>query len=71
MCAHGGPRTGGEPPRGRSIVSTVPHRQHLTCGVPVSLARIGEAGILCARTRPKYIGGSCAVYQTDELEVPR
>ena len=39
--------------------------------VRLSLARIGEAGILCARTRPKYIGGSRAVYQTDELEVPR
>lgn len=42
--------------------------------VPVRLSpgpAIGEAGILCARTRPKYIGGSRAVYQTDELEVPR
>jgi len=30
--------------------------------VRLSLDRIGQAGILCARTRPKYIGGSRAVY---------
>ena len=31
--------------------------------VRVSLKQIGEANILCARTRPKYVGGSRAVYQ--------
>ena len=47
------------------------HLRPVAVPVRLSLARIGEAGILCARTRPKYIGGSRAVYQTDELEVPR
>ena len=39
---------------------------HLRCvAVPVrtSLDHIGEAIVLCARTRPKYIGGPRAVYQ--------
>ncbi len=39
---------------------------HLRCvAVPVrvSLDKIGEANIICARTRPKYIGGERAVYQ--------
>ena len=33
--------------------------------VPVRLSRtkIGEANILCARTRPKYIGGERAIYE--------
>ena len=37
----------------------------LAVSVPVrtSLNHIGEAIVLCARTRPKYIGGSRAVYQ--------
>ncbi|MBR7150466.1 MAG: DUF436 family protein, partial [Oscillospiraceae bacterium] len=25
--------------------------------------KIGEANILCARTRPKYVGGPRAIYQ--------
>lgn len=35
-----------------------------TVAVPVrlSLAKIGEANLICARTRPKYIGGARAVY---------
>lgn len=39
---------------------------HLRCvAVPIrlSLNKIGEANILCARTRPKYIGGQRAIYQ--------
>ncbi len=28
----------------------------------ISLKRIGEAGIICARRRPKYVGGQRAVY---------
>lgn len=61
--------------RARALTSAA-HSSACICGlwpspVRLSLARIGEAGILCARTRPKYIGGSRAVYQTDELEVPR
>ena len=39
------------------------HLRPVAVPVRLSLARIGEAGILCARTRPKYIGGSRAVYQ--------
>lgn len=43
---------------------------HLKCvAVPVrlSLSRIGEANILCARTRPKLIGGERACYtEADE-----
>ena len=38
---------------------------HLKCvAVPVrlSISKIGEANILCARTRPKYIGGERAKY---------
>ena len=38
---------------------------HLRCvAVPVrlSISKIGEANILCARTRPKYIGGERAIY---------
>lgn len=38
---------------------------HLRCvAVPVrlSISKIGEANILCARTRPKYIGGERAKY---------
>ena len=31
--------------------------------VRLSLKKIGEANLLCARTRPKYIGGERAVYQ--------
>ncbi len=36
--------------------------------VPVRLAtdRIGSAHLVCARTRPKYIGGPRAVYQVEE-----
>lgn len=36
--------------------------------VPVRLAvrQIGQANLVCARTRPKYIGGPRAVYAVDE-----
>ena len=39
-----------------------------TVAVPVRLSvrRIGEANLVCARTRPKYIGGPRARYETDE-----
>ena len=39
------------------------HLRRVAVPVRLSLKRIGEANILCARTRPKYIGGSRAVYQ--------
>ena len=39
------------------------HLKEVAVPVRLSLKQIGEANILCARTRPKYIGGSRAVYQ--------
>ena len=38
------------------------HLRPVAVPVRLSLSRIGEAGLLCARTRPKYIGGSRAAY---------
>jgi len=37
--------------------------------VPVRLSvnKIGEANIVCARTRPKFIGGVRAIYNQDLL----
>ena len=35
--------------------------------VRLSIDRIGEARILCARTRPKFIGGVRAVYDESVL----
>lgn len=39
------------------------HLKHVAVPVRLSLSRIGEAGILCARTRPRYIGGPRAAYR--------
>ena len=39
------------------------HLRRVAVPVRVTLKQIGEANILCARTRPKYVGGSRAVYQ--------
>lgn len=39
------------------------HLRRVAVPVRLSLNKIGEANILCARTRPKYIGGQRAVYQ--------
>lgn len=38
------------------------HLRQVAVPVRLSLKQIGEADILCARTRPKYVGGSRAVY---------
>lgn len=38
------------------------HLRRVAVPVRLSLNQIGEARILCARTRPKYIGGSRAAY---------
>ena len=38
------------------------HLRPVAVPVRLRLSRIGEAGLLCARTRPKYIGGSRAAY---------
>ena len=39
------------------------HLREVAVPVRLSLDRIGQAVLLCARTRPKYIGGSRAVYE--------
>ena len=39
------------------------HLRRVAVPVRLSLDHIGEALLLCARTRPKYIGGSRTVYQ--------
>jgi len=39
------------------------HLRDVAVPVRLSLNRIGQALLLCARTRPKFIGGSRAVYQ--------
>ena len=38
------------------------HLKEVAVPVRLSVAKIGEANILCARTRPKFIGGERAVY---------
>ena len=39
------------------------HLRRVAVPVRLSIAMIGKANLLCARTRPKYIGGPRAVYQ--------
>ncbi len=39
------------------------HLKDVAVPVRLSLSKIGEANILCARTRPKYIGGERAYYE--------
>ena len=39
------------------------HLRRVAVPVRTSLSHIGEAMVLCARTRPKYIGGPRAMYQ--------
>lgn len=39
------------------------HLRRVAVPVRLSLNKIGQANILCARTRPKYIGGPRAAYQ--------
>lgn len=39
------------------------HLKRVAVPVRLSINKIGEAAILCARTRPRYIGGPRAVYQ--------
>ncbi len=38
------------------------HLREVAVPVRLSVTKIGEASLLCARTRPKYIGGPRAVY---------
>jgi len=42
------------------------HLRRVAVPVRLSVNRIGEASVLFARTRPAYVGGPRAVYQTDE-----
>ena len=39
------------------------HLREVAVPVRLSVGRIGQAILLCARTRPKFIGGSRAVYE--------
>ena len=39
------------------------HLREVAVPVRLSVDRIGQAGLLCARTRPKFIGGSRAAYE--------
>lgn len=39
------------------------HLRAVAVPVRLSLSNIGEANILCARTRPKYVGGPRAIYE--------
>ena len=39
------------------------HLRAVAVPVRLSLTKIGEANILCARTRPKYVGGPRAIYE--------
>lgn len=45
------------------------HLRRVAVPVRLSLSKIGEARILCARTRPKYIGGERARYEIDTDKV--
>lgn len=38
------------------------HLKKVAVPVRISIKKIGEANVVCARTRPKFIGGSRAVY---------
>ena len=42
------------------------HLREVAVPVRVSQKTIGQAGVVCARTRPKYIGGSRACYLPEE-----
>ncbi|MBQ9150853.1 MAG: TIGR01440 family protein [Clostridia bacterium] len=42
------------------------HLRRVAVPVRLSVSRIGEASLVCARTRPAYIGGPRAQYQTEE-----
>ena len=42
------------------------HLRRVAVPVRLSVSKIGEASLVCARTRPAYIGGPRAQYQTDE-----
>ena len=41
------------------------HLKKVAVPVRLEINKIGEANIICARVRPKFIGGSRAIYQVD------
>ncbi len=43
------------------------HLKEVAVPVRLRIRQIGEAPLLCARTRPKFVGGSRAVYDEDLL----
>lgn len=43
------------------------HLRHVAVPVRVSVKKIGEANLVCARTRPKFIGGARATYEGNEI----
>lgn len=43
------------------------HLKRVAVPVRLSISKIGEANIICARVRPKFIGGCRAVYNEDLL----
>jgi uncharacterized protein (TIGR01440 family) len=43
------------------------HLRAVAVPVRVSVKEIGAAHLTCARTRPKFVGGSRAVYPSDEI----
>ena len=42
------------------------HLKRVAVPVRLSIRRIGQANLVCARTRPKFIGGSRAVYAPEK-----
>ena len=43
------------------------HLKHVAVPVRVSVKKIGEANLVCARTRAKFIGGPRAIYEGTEI----
>ena len=43
------------------------HLKRVAVPVRLSVKKIGEANIICARTRPKFIGGERAVYDKNKM----
>lgn len=42
------------------------HLKRVAVPVRLSITRIGEANLVCARTRPKFIGGERAIYRGEQ-----
>lgn len=43
------------------------HLRRVAVPVRTSVKTVGQANLVCARTRPKFVGGSRAVYDTKEV----